>query len=154
MKNIVLLSAIVATTVSTSSAAAAQAYDSSAPSFTRSAAFIGAQARLSLGTGKRAVPTARLTAAMTNLSFTPNGALVNRRGGSAFELGLSKSGRPDFYVGGQRYSELKASSGSRLWASRRLRQQGWRRSVPASPVPPAARASSSRRSSRKWFAWG
>jgi hypothetical protein len=78
---------------------------------TRSAAFVGAQARLSLGTARPALPVARLTAGMTNLSFSQQGSLIHRPIGTTFELGLSRNGRPDFYVGGHRYSDLKAKLG-------------------------------------------
>lgn len=48
---------------------------------------------------------------MTNLSFNHLGELVNRPSGGAFELGFSQSGRADFYVGGQRYTDLEAKFG-------------------------------------------
>ena len=111
MQKIVLISAIAAMTISTSSAAAAQEFGSPVPTLTRSAAFVGAQARLSLGTAKPTLPVARLTAGMTNLSFSQQGALVNRPIGTTFELGISRTGRTDFYVGGHRYSDLKAKLG-------------------------------------------
>jgi hypothetical protein len=48
---------------------------------------------------------------MTNVSFDQQGALVNRSAGSTFELGLSRNGRTEFYVGGQRYSDVEAKLG-------------------------------------------
>jgi hypothetical protein len=48
---------------------------------------------------------------MTNLTFGQHGQLVNRPSGHTFELGFSGNGRADFYVGGQRYNELKGKLG-------------------------------------------
>ena len=110
MHRFVLFSALTALTVSSGSAAAAQDYGNLTPT-TRTAAFIGAQARLSLGGAKARLPVARLTARMTNLGFDQNGALVHRAMGNTFEIGLSRTGRANFYVGGQRYSDIKAKLG-------------------------------------------
>ena len=90
---------------------AAQEYGSTLTISTRSAAFVGAQARLSLGKAKATGPVARLTAGMTNLSFDQQGFLVNRSVGSTFQLGFTRTGRPDFYIGGQRYSDIRTKLG-------------------------------------------
>jgi hypothetical protein len=93
------------------SPATAQEYGSPTTTTARNAGFIGAQARLSFGSAKATRPVARLTAGMTNLSLDQQGRLVSRSIGSTFELGLSNQGRPNFYIGGHRYSDFKRKLG-------------------------------------------
>jgi hypothetical protein len=110
MRRLVLISTLAGTVVSSGSVAAAQNPGSQGPT-TRNAAFIGAQARVSFGRSNVSVPVARLTAGMSNVSFNAGSSLVNRRISNTFELGWSRNGRADFYVGGQRYSDMKAKLG-------------------------------------------
>ena len=91
--------------------ATAQDYGSLTTTSTRTAAFIGAQARLSFGSAKAARPVGRLSASMTNLSVDQRGAPVNRSIRPTFEFGLSRTGRADFYIGGHRYSDMKTKIG-------------------------------------------
>jgi hypothetical protein len=64
-----------------------------------------------LGSRKPTLPVARLTAGTTNLGLNHQGTLMSRPIGTTFELGLSRTGRADFFIGGQRYSEMKARLG-------------------------------------------
>lgn len=73
---------------------------------TQRAAFAGVGIRMALGQSRPAVPTARLRIGMTNYS---NGIRVT--GGlsdaSAVELGFSGRGKMDFYVAGQRLTDIQ-----------------------------------------------
>ena len=111
MRRFVLVSSLAALMSASTPSLAAPDYREGFGMSTRNAAFIGAQARLSLGRPNPTLPVARLTAGTTNLGLSHQGALVDRAIGSSFELGLSRAGRPDFYVGGQRYSDVKAKLG-------------------------------------------
>lgn len=110
MRSILPIS-LAALAMAGASPAAAQDHGGAAPAATRSAAFVGAQARLSFGSVKATRPVARLTAGMTHLGFDRQGALVHRPAGATFELGLTRAGRPDFFVGGQRYADVEARLG-------------------------------------------
>jgi hypothetical protein len=48
---------------------------------------------------------------MNNVSFNQQGAIVNRSMGRTFELGLSRTGRAEFYIAGQRYSDIRTKLG-------------------------------------------
>ena len=111
MRHFLLIPALAASALASTPSAAAPDYRDRFATSTRSAAFIGAQARLAIGSSKRAVPVARLTAGTANLSLNQHGALVDRPIGTTFELGFSRTGRTDFYVGGHRFSELQAKLG-------------------------------------------
>ncbi len=110
MHRLILFSALGALAMASGAPAAAQSYGNPALT-TGNAAFIGAQARLSLGGVKPKIPTARLTAGMTNFSFDQSGARTLRTIGNTLEIGLSRAGRPDFFVGGQRYSDVRTKLG-------------------------------------------
>jgi hypothetical protein len=107
----VLISALAAMMTAATPSLAAPDYRETAGATTRHAAFIGAQARLSLGSRKPTLPVARLTAGTTNLGLTNRGTLMSRPIGTTFELGLSRTGRADFFVGGHRYYEMKTKLG-------------------------------------------
>jgi hypothetical protein len=93
------------------SPATAQEYGGLTGTSSRTAAFIGAQARLSFGSAKAARPVGRLTATMTSLNVDQQGRLVHRSIQPTFELGLSRTGSADFYIGGHRYSDVKTRLG-------------------------------------------
>lgn len=93
------------------SPATAQEYGGLTATSSRTAAFIGVQARLSFGSAKVARPIGRLTASMTSLSVDQQGRLLHRSTRPTFELGLSRTGRANFYVGGRSYSDVKTKWG-------------------------------------------
>ena len=111
MQRVVLISTLAAMMTAATPSLAAPDYRETAGATTRHAAFIGAQARLDLGSRKPTLPVARLTAGTTNLGLNHQGTLMSRPIGTTFELGLSRTGRADFFVGGQRYSDMKAKLG-------------------------------------------
>ncbi len=111
MRLMMLISILGTGMIASSPAAAAPDFRDTVGSMTRHGAFVGAQARLSFGGAAPVVPVARLTAGTTNLRFDQSGAVLNRPLGTSFELGFSSDGRPNFYVGGQRISDLSVKLG-------------------------------------------
>ena len=77
---------------------------------TRTSAFAGVQLRLGLGETKRVAPTARLRLGLTHNSADYRSGAWARDGGG-LELGLTKLGRPDLYVGGQSVRGLRQRLG-------------------------------------------
>ena len=73
---------------------------------TRTGGFAGIQLRLSLDPGKRAAPTARLRLGLSHHRSDLRGSAQVRDGG-AIELGLTRLGRPDLYVGGHSFADLR-----------------------------------------------
>ncbi len=74
------------------------------------AAFAGIRLRLDLNDSRPAIPTARLTLGLVDHDGD-RGASGRRFRGSALELGLARNGRADFYVGGQRLSDVRQRLG-------------------------------------------
>ena len=67
---------------------------------THTGAFAGIQLRMNLGQSKRTAPTARLRLGMTHhVGDLRSG--TRALDGGAIELGLTRLGRPDLFVGGQ-----------------------------------------------------
>ena len=70
------------------------------------AGFVGIRLRMDMGASHRAVPQARF--AMGLVHHDPvRGSALQRSTPAWLELGASRSGRPEFYVAGQRFTNLR-----------------------------------------------
>ena len=70
------------------------------------AGFVGIRLRMDMGASHRAVPQARFAMGLVHHDAAPGGTL-QRSTPSWLELGASRSGRAEFYVAGQQFTDLQ-----------------------------------------------
>lgn len=76
-----------------------------------SAAFAGFQVRMNIGDRRPARPTARLQLGMAHYAGSAADGHRLERHGSALELGLSRRGRADLYLAGERVTDVQHRMG-------------------------------------------
>jgi hypothetical protein len=91
--------------------AVAQDIQNFQPTYRKTVGFAGLTVRMSVQ-DQELKSTARLGLGLTHRSTTAGGTFQSHGfGGSALELGLSKLGKADFYVAGQKLTDAKARFG-------------------------------------------
>lgn len=77
----------------------------------RGSAFAGASLRIPLGTGRAAAPIARLQLGLRHDVRDRSGGSLGESRPATFELGVTKLGKPAFYVGGREVAETRRRLG-------------------------------------------
>ncbi|MFN3943726.1 MAG: hypothetical protein ACK4K7_02200 [Allosphingosinicella sp.] len=106
MYRLALMPALAAAALATPSPAAAHE-QAIAAADSRSGAFVGAQLRVDFAGPRAGTPLGRLTAGTTHIAFDARGMPVRGQMVRTLELGLSRDGRADLFIGGEPYADVR-----------------------------------------------